>query len=95
MAESRLEHVAREMRAVAMRRGAVTRELQRGLRLRLACIMDPVEDQVDGLWALTMSRPSVSPSDKEIAIVRAAFGVPAEVKEIRLGSLEVQMRWTS
>lgn len=95
MAMSRLEFIAREMRGVALRRGACTRELQRGLRLRLACIMDPLEEQVGGLWALTLSRPAVSPSDAEISIVRAAFGVPAEVKEIRLGSFEVQLRWAS
>ena len=92
-----LEFVAREMRAAAMRiepgseRG-ITRELKRGLRLRLTLLRDPLEGTMQ-MWVLAMSRPSVAPGDQEIAIVRHAFGVPADAEFTWATPFEVQVRW--
>ena len=92
MASSRLEYVAREMRAGAIRNGECTRELQRGLRLQLRLLRDPL-DEAAPIWVLTLSRPSVAPGDREVAIVRAAFDVPADAETVWVTTFEVQMRW--
>lgn len=97
MATSRLEYVGREMRAETFRNGACTRELQRGLRLELKLIIDPLVARLphQGTWVLTLSRPSVAPGDQEVAIVRAAFGVPADAEVVWVTRFEVQLRWAN
>ena len=74
---SRLEYVAREMRAGAIRGGACTRELQRGLRLQLKLLRDPL-GEADPLWVLTLSRPSVAPGDRIDTILTAVLVCPTQ-----------------
>jgi hypothetical protein len=75
------------MRAEVVRHGgAARRELARGLVLVLGA-------ESPGWWVLSLSRPATMPSDKEIEIVRAAFGVPGDVPAIPSAECEVVIRW--
>ena len=103
---SKLEWLAQDMRAAAIRSGFSRRELARGLVLDLSVGFDtPPEKPIGELtvaelegasapvwWILTLSRPAVEPSDREVAIVRSAFGIPAEVESNR-GDGRVWIRW--
>lgn len=80
----KLTEIAADMKQEAARRGAATRNLSRGLELTLRIELD--------MMRLTLSRPVTVPSEKEIAICRAAFGVPA-MAERRDYPGSVVLRW--
>jgi len=72
-----LQTIAAAMRARARRRGHAQRQLRKGLQLALSCIRG---DAGGCSWVLSISRPEMVPSELEVQIVRAAFGVPAHVR---------------
>ena len=47
---------------------------------RLANGLELVLDRKDDRWRLALGRPDVAPSDHEIEICRAAFGVPVDTE---------------
>lgn len=93
----KLKWIAQDMRAAVIREGFARRDLARGLALELTVARNVAELQVpletatvDDIreaerpwWVLRLSRPATEPSEKEIAVVRGAFGVPAEVEADR------------
>jgi len=82
-----LGRIAQDMTAQAVRSGGMARrELSRGLVLELW-------GEAPGRWVLRISRPVKMPSAQEVAIVRRAFGVPADVEAQESNGCEVWMRW--
>lgn len=70
-AKPKLSEIAAHMRQqLAERNGYRIQPLSRGLELVLA--------RADARWTLTLKRADIPPSDTEICIARAAFGVPEE-----------------
>ncbi len=83
----KIEWIARDMRAEVARTGsAARRELARGLVLVL-------DAEAPGWWVLRVSRPVTMPSDREIAIVREAFGVPEDAPAIPSAETGLEIRW--
>jgi hypothetical protein len=74
---SALDGIATSMREIVDASSArwVHRRLNHGLELVL--------QHTDHRWRLALGRPDVAPSDNEIEICRAAFGVPVGVEESR------------
>ncbi len=75
MTEKLLERMAAEMRAILKGTSArwVHRRLARGLEL----VLSHTEEH----WRLALARADVWPADEEIAICRAAFGLPEPLSE--------------
>lgn len=83
----KIEWIARDMRAEVARTGsAARRELARGLVLVL-------DAEAPGWWVLRVSRPATIPSEREIQIVKGAFGVPADAPAIPSALAELEIRW--
>jgi hypothetical protein len=80
----KLADVARDMERATARGGTVVRTLNRGLEMRLTL--------QDGVKTLVLSRPVVAPSNKEVAICRAVFGVPADAVRAYTET-EVTLQW--
>jgi hypothetical protein len=67
--------MAQEMRAAALRTGAVHRPLVKGLQVVLRW-----EDE---RWRLALGREGVFPSETEVEVCRRAFAVPEGVETAR------------
>lgn len=95
---SKLEAIARSMRAEALREGAARYRLPKGLNLELLAGEEPlgglvIEDLAPArVWVLRLSRDGTDPSPLEVTIVRGAFGVPSGAEAEREGA-EVVIKW--
>ena len=69
-----LREIAADMQRRAAKRGRSEVELSRGLSLHL--VIRPADTR------LMLVRHGVPPSEREVAIVRGAFGVPADAERV-------------
>lgn len=70
----KLLEIARDMERSTAAGGTVTRRLSRGLEISLTVTSEEK--------TLTLRRPSVPPSPREVVIVRGSFGVPNSARTI-------------
>lgn len=84
-----LTQIAFLMRREARQSGKAQRTLKRGLTLTL--------QRQGNHWTLSLTRPEVPPSEREVTICRARFEVPASAAEEtdQVGEYHVtRLKWT-